>query len=111
MKRSSEEAPIENPDLEDGEIEDDDDEEVPQEAAGAPPAQPEAILPAAVPQDANAFTKLDPHRKRRHSTERKPEKHLTEAEKSVRFLHKLERAERERRERFRKEQLEKTTGK
>lgn len=67
-------------------------------------------MPAPIPTDTEMFSKHhEEHgRKKRHSTERRGEKHLTEAEKSVRYLHKLERAERERRERLRKEQM---TGK
>lgn len=97
--------------MEDGEIEDDDDEEIPPQTEEnvAPPTQnaPEQILPAPIPTDTNIFKRNEPHadRKKRHSTEKKADRHLTEAEKSVRYLHKLERAERERRERLRKEQF------
>lgn len=98
--------PIDNPDLEDGEIEDDDDEEIPQNETDKPDKTEQTQPNPAAPLEA----KTDAHRKRRHSTDRKSEKHLTEAEKSVRYLHKLERAERERRERIRKEQLEKNNG-
>lgn len=97
------ETPAENPDLEDGEIEDDDEDEAPQ------PAEPEKKPETEPVADPN-FAKLEQHRKHRHSTDRKSDKHLTEAEKSVRYLHKLERAERDRRDRLRKEQIEKNNG-
>ncbi|GLV36786.1 suppressor of sable [Carabus blaptoides fortunei] len=111
----------ENPDLEDGEIEDDDDdEEMPlsteptaaaQQSEQPTPVAPQ-ILPAPIPADTNIFTQNDTPQKekRRHSSDRKSDKHLTEAEKAVRMIHKMERAERERRDRMRREQTDDWAG-
>lgn len=76
-----------------------------QQSEQSAPVAPQ-ILPAAIPADTNIFTQNDTPQKekRRHSSERKSEKHLTEAEKAVRMIHKMERAERERRDRLRREQ-------
>lgn len=100
-----------NEDLEDGEIEDDD-EEVPVEPENKPPVENVPVQPKVVenkpPLLESKFEKYvdrnrpDRGEKRKH--EEKKKTHLTEAEKHVMHLHKLERMEREKREKYRREQ-------
>lgn len=100
----TENAETKDSDLEDGEIEDDEDEEMPQDETGPPgkesPTQGLPI-PAGVLENF-----LSPHadkdKTKRHNLDRKSDKHLTEAEKCVRMLHKMEREAREKRERERR---------
>lgn len=108
----------EDEDLEDGEIEDDD-EDTPMEA---PPVIPEGpalpaitpIAPTVIPtadslhksssdKEKSSSKESKESRKERKSS-RHEKKHMTEAEKSVLYLHKMERLEREKREKYRRDQ-------
>ncbi|XP_031330062.1 protein suppressor of sable isoform X2 [Photinus pyralis] len=102
------EAPAQNnEDLEDGEIEDDDEEE---ETPSAPVVV-ETQTPEPAPQTPPASAKFSPNNNRsrfdrpdRHARyDERKRGHLTEAEKSVLHLHKLERFEREKRDRYKRE--------
>ncbi|KAK5638502.1 hypothetical protein RI129_012797 [Pyrocoelia pectoralis] len=104
-----EDIPLEtNEDLEDGEIEDDDDEE--EEAPTSevvPTTEPQPVLPEptqpVTKPNHNNRTRFD--RSERHNRyEERKRGHLTEAEKSVMHLHKLERFEREKRDRYKRDQ-------
>lgn len=107
--------------MEDGEIEDDDEDstlilpETKPETTVAQPLQPTAtnIKIPPPPVDTHLFeNKFSPNDKylpdkgnrdkRKHDDKKK--QHLTEAEKHVMHLHKLERLEREKREKYRREQ-------
>lgn len=101
--------------MEDGEIEDDDEE--------VPPPQP--VIPNLPPQfdpqvpppnfspikdqkpmfsnDRNMFMDKGPKDRRNRYEENKKKGHLTEAEKSVMYLHKMERMEREKRDKYRRD--------
>lgn len=113
--------------MEDGEIEDDDDDNtvtVPPVTKPEPvqPLQPAAInvkIPPPPIETTHLFdNKFNPNdkylpdkgnrEKRKHDDKKKP--HLTEAEKHVMHLHKLERLEREKREKYRREQGVETLG-
>ncbi|GJQ80659.1 putative metal ion binding protein [Trypoxylus dichotomus] len=96
-----------NEDLEDGEIEDDDEDVVAtqvQVEIPHPPKPPTIVEKTSPPAD-NKHEKYDRLKYERSRTkhEEKKKGHLTEAEKSVMFLHKLERMEREKREKYRRE--------
>lgn len=95
-----------NEDLEDGEIEDDDEEEeapAPEVATTEPQPVPEPAQPAAKPNQNNR-TRFDRSERHNRYEERNKRGHLTEAEKSVMHLHKLERFEREKRDRYKRDQ-------
>lgn len=92
---------VPNEDLEDGEIEDDD-EEIPE---AEPQKNENTTVKPPVTQPEKKFEVKDrPVKpdKRKYEDKKKPR--LTEAEKHVMHLHKLERLEREKRERFKREQ-------
>lgn len=108
---------VDEDDLEDGEIEDDEDEDMPEQLFVATPEASSSstsipILPdlskpppslESPPIAAAGIKQLD--EKKRDDKKRHEKKHLTEAEKSVMRLHKMERMEREKREKYRREQV------
>ncbi|KRT83414.1 hypothetical protein AMK59_4149, partial [Oryctes borbonicus] len=103
-----------NEDLEDGEIEDDDEEipaltqiEIPLPQPPKPPPIAEKIFPV-VETKHEKYVRIKYERARPKHDEKK-KGHLTEAEKSVMFLHKLERMEREKRDKYRREPGRSTT--
>ncbi|KAK9751386.1 hypothetical protein QE152_g5148 [Popillia japonica] len=108
-----------NEDLEDGEIEDDEEEIAIAESPPPPPepAQPHVAKqqpPPIVPEKSFPVAFDAKHEKfdrpkyerARSKHEEKKKGHLTEAEKSVMYLHKLERMEREKREKYRREPVD-----
>lgn len=110
----TENAETKDSDLEDGEIEDDEDEEMPQDETGPPDKEsPTQGLPIPVGVLENFLSPhADKDKTKRHNLDRKSDKHLTEAEKCVRMLHKMEREAREKRERERRrEQVQGTREK
>lgn len=107
---------IANEDLEDGEIEDDEEDVSPPTAQQAPPVEPQlspggANKPPPPPTIDKGFSFEAKHEKydrpkyerQRSKHEDKKKSHMTEAERSVMFLHKLERMEREKRDKYRRE--------
>ncbi|KAK4878780.1 hypothetical protein RN001_011286 [Aquatica leii] len=103
IKEVEEETLAVNEDLEDGEIEDDDEEEAPMVPEQEPEQPPvEQPLPNASPNKFPHRTRFD--RTDRHRYEERKRGHLTEAEKSVLHLHKIERLEREKRDRYKRDQ-------
>ncbi|KAF5283194.1 hypothetical protein FQA39_LY17386 [Lamprigera yunnana] len=99
--KPEEEAQVVNDDLEDGEIEDDDEEETSTPAETQQEPNPELPPPNASP---NKFRPTRFDRPDRHRYEDRKRSHLTEAEKSVLHLHKIERLEREKRDRYKRDQ-------
>ncbi|KAF5288696.1 hypothetical protein FQR65_LT11961 [Abscondita terminalis] len=97
-----------NEDLEDGEIEDDDEEEEEQQQqpATVPVEQPSEPAPDQPPSATSPikFPQQRPSRFDRHRYDERKRGHLTEAEKSVMHLHKIERLEREKRDRYKRDQ-------
>lgn len=92
--------PVDDKDLEDGEIEDDEEDDIPAETPK--PLETPVVVPPQVQPKEKERDRRERDRKRPHDDKRSP-RHMTEAEKSILHLRRREKMQREKWEKYRKD--------